>query len=105
LILEESRKCEAEVLAIGGLADHIHLLVRMPAKLGPAEYMQRVKGVSSTSARNDLLPGELFRWQEGYGVFSVSRSHVSRVAAYVHNQKLRHAKESLWPDWERTNDD
>jgi hypothetical protein len=77
-------------------------VVRIPTRLSAAELMKQAKGVSSRFM-NELLPdGEGFRWQEGYGVFSVSRSHLKRVIAYVQHQKEHHSAGNLWPEWEET---
>ncbi|MDQ2731694.1 MAG: transposase, partial [Armatimonadota bacterium] len=94
--------CKCEALAIGGVQDHVHLVVKAPTTISPSEIMQRVKGASSTLVRERLAPGKLFGWQEGYGVFSVSRSHVERVVNYVKNQEHHHASAKLWPEWEET---
>ena len=83
------------------MPDHIHLVVQMPAKCSPAQLMQRVKGRSSAWARQHLVSGAFFGWQDGYGVFSFSRSHRQRVIAYVTNQKRHHAAGKLWPEWEQ----
>jgi putative transposase len=99
-IVNEARRLGGWVYAIGGMPDHVHLVVKMPTKVSPAQLMQQVKGVSSAFARDQLFRGKMFRWQEGYGVFSISRSHRDRVIAYVQNQKQRHAKAKVWEDWE-----
>ncbi len=102
-ILRECRRLGCEVLAIGGIPDHVHLAVKVPTTVAPATLMQRVKGVSSTVARERLLnPGATFAWQEGYGVFSISRSHLPKVIAYVRNQKSHHGAGTLWTEWERS---
>src|SRR5579884_777982 len=104
-IMEEARRCDCETLAIGGMPDHVHLVVQIPTVCSAAKLMQRVKGVSSALARQQLVPGELFGWQDAYGVFSVSRSHKGRVVAYVHNQKRHHAAGKLWPEWEQAGEE
>lgn len=94
-ILKEAHKHGCEVLALGGVADHVHLLLKMPAKHSPSFLMQRIKGGSSTFARDHpASSGNFFGWQDGYGVFSVSRTHKKRVAEYVHNQKQHHADQA-----------
>ena len=96
----EAKRLDCEVLAVGGMPDHVHLAVAMPTVLSPAKLMQQVKGVSSRFASERLLPsGEVFVWQEGYGVFSFSRSHRDRVIAYIRNQKQHHASGDMWTAW------
>jgi putative transposase len=100
----EAQRLGCSVLALNGMPDHVHLLVMVATRLSAAELMKQVKGVSSRFV-NDALPGqEGFRWQEGYGVFSVSRSHVQRVVGYIQNQKQHHESGTLWPEWEQTDE-
>ncbi len=103
-IENEARQLKCVVLAIGGMPDHVHLIVRVPTLVSAARLAQQVKGVSSTFVRNQLRIGELFRWQEGYGVFSISRSHLKRAIAYVEKQKRHHACCKLWAEWEETDE-
>ena len=98
----QARQSGCTVLALGGMPDHIHLVVRHPAKLSIASLVQQLKGVSSHFAHDQLSLGPIFRWQEGYGAFSLSRSHVERAVAYVENQEEHHAGGKLWPEWEET---
>jgi putative transposase len=104
-VIHEVVELGGQVLAIGGLPDHLHLVVKAPAKHSISHLMQRAKGVSSTFARDRLKPGEFFGWQDGYAAFSISRSHLKAVVTYVRNQKRRHAENKLWPQWEETQED
>ncbi len=104
-ISAEARRLGCEVLAVGGMPDHVHLAVPMPTVLSPAKLMQQVKGVASRFASEHLVPqGELFVWQEGYGVFSFSRSHLDRVIRYIRNQKQHHTSGDMWPTWGEISD-
>ncbi len=78
------------------MADHVHLVVQVPPILAAAMLVKGVKGSSSTFARRELAEISAFKWQEGYGAFSVSRSHLKQVIAYVKNQKRHHAEGKLW---------
>ena len=79
-----------EVIAIGGVEDHVHLLVRMPATLAPAVLAKQLKGVTSHHLNRGSGNRPVFRWQGGYGAFSVSRQHVERIRQYVLNQAEHH---------------
>ena|SRR5947209_8062492 len=87
------------------MPDHVHLLVTVPSRLSAADLAQQVKGVSSRFVSEQLPGHEGFYWQEGYGVFSVSRSHVKRVIAYIRDQKHHHQANLLWPEWEETDEE
>ncbi len=80
----------ADVIAIGGVADHVHVLVRYPPTLAISHLVKRMKGASSHLVTQVVSPGEFFKWQGGYGVLSVSERNVPSVTAYVLDQKRRH---------------
>jgi REP element-mobilizing transposase RayT len=86
---------EARLLAIGGISDHVHLLLQLKPIHSLSKIMQRIKGNSTRwiNQRFDLGE-EHFAWQEGYGVFTVSESILPRVRRYIQNQKKHHQKRS-----------
>jgi putative transposase len=96
----EARRLGCQVLAVGGTADHVHLVVKIPATIGAAKIMQQVKGVSSCFARDHCRPDHIFGWQDNYGVLSVSPCDRKQVIRYVENQKHHHASGDLWPEAE-----
>ncbi len=83
------------------MADHVHLLVRIPATITIAQLAQNLKGVSSHLIRHHLFPATDFRWQGAYGAFSVSPEGTDAVRAYIRNQAVHHAQHSLNEVWER----
>ena len=85
----------SDVLAIGGMPDHAHLLVTLPGTRTFAALMRDVKGGSSRFVTVELEQGEWFEWQGGYGAFKVSPAHKDTVIAYNRNQRRRHAGGSL----------
>jgi REP element-mobilizing transposase RayT len=99
-MLKEVGKIGCELLAVGGMEDHVHLAVRMSTATCTAELAKRVKGSSSKLVRRELAPGATFGWQDGYGVYSFSRSHRDRVTEYVRNQKRHHSEGRIWSVWE-----
>ena len=92
-------------LAVGGVEDHVHVLVGAPASLSPSVIVGQLKGASSHRVNHVLRTTEPFAWQKGYGVFSLSRSHLDVVRAYVLRQPEHHAQASLWNDFERCDDE
>jgi REP element-mobilizing transposase RayT len=89
-------------LAIGGMPDHIHVLVRLHATVSVADLLKEVKGTSSHLITHVTQPGEFFKWQGGYGAFTVGKADAPAVTAYVEHQKQHHAEHELWDDWEQT---
>ena len=100
-----AKRLRCTVLALGGMPDHVHLLVLLPPRTSISLLAQQVKGSSSRLAGQANRGNEPFCWQEGYGVFSVSRSHVKRVTSYVENQAKRHAGKKLWTEWEEVDEE
>jgi len=97
----EARRLRCAVLALGGMPDHVHIAVRAPTDLSPAQAMKQIKGVSSKFigdqfCRRENRALDWFQWQEGYGVFSFSVSQKTRIIRYIQNQKQHHADGSLW---------
>ena len=95
-------KCEA--LAVGGMPDHVHLLLVIHNTVTIADLMSHIKGGSSRFVSEKLCPGEWFAWQANYGCFSISRSHRQRLIDYIQNQKQHHADGDLWPAAEEANE-
>jgi REP element-mobilizing transposase RayT len=86
-----------QLVALGGVEDHVHLLIRQPATIGLAELMKRIKGVSAHLATHEVSPGEFFKWQGGYAAFSVSPRHLRQVSDYIANQGQYHLSGTLLP--------
>jgi REP element-mobilizing transposase RayT len=75
--------------AIGGTADHVHLLSRIHPSVSVARLAAEIKGASSYFVTQQFGSG--FQWQKGYGAFSVSADDVPAVERYVLDQKRHHA--------------
>jgi len=85
-----------QVLAIGGMPDHVHLLVKLSNTISLATLMKDVKGGSSPFVTEKLKAGDWFQWQGHYGAFSVRPKDVRPVIDYIQNQKARHGSGDLW---------
>jgi len=81
----------AEMLAAGGMPDHVHVLVKIPSTVTIAVLVKQLKGVSSHLVSHVLAPGAFFRWQGSYAAFSVSRWDVAKIRGYIRRQKQHHA--------------
>lgn len=90
-----ARENRMKALAIGGTADHLHLLLSLPATMSFAKAVQLVKGGASKWVHDTFPEYKKFAWQEGYGAFSVSASQVERTIAYIKNQKEHHRRKSF----------
>lgn len=85
-----------KALAIGGVADHVHLLISLPATLALSKARQLLKGNSSKWLRETVpeLRREEFAWQEGFGAFSIGVSGVGDTVAYIRTQEEHHRQRS-----------
>src|SRR5260370_19647891 len=83
-----ARKLEAEVFEVGGVADHVHVFVALPAPLDTAQLVQKIKANSSRWMRQNGVSH--FEWQRGYGAFSVSASATEEVRRYIRTQEEHH---------------
>jgi putative transposase len=84
-----------KVLAINGKPDHIHLFIGMRPTQSLSDLMQDVKGDSSKWINQKKFVKGHFSWQEGYGGFSYSKSHVDNVIDYIRNQDIHHRKKTF----------
>ena len=75
---------------VGGVADHVHLLLSMPTTLPIAKAIQLIKGGSSAWIHQNFRQLRNFSWQEGYGAFSVGISQIPETIAYIENQEEHH---------------
>ena len=79
---------QSKVLAIGGIADHLHIYCSLPATLSIADRASTLKSNSSRWIRSEFLPA--FSWQEGYAAFTMGKSADHDVIAYIQNQEEHH---------------
>jgi REP-associated tyrosine transposase len=83
------RKLDIYVHSVGGMEDHLHLLIQIPPVLTLSKTVATIKANSSRWASKE---GHKFAWQEGYGAFSVSASVIGVVIRYIRNQEEHHKK-------------
>jgi putative transposase len=84
-----------KMLAINGIEDHIHLFFGWRPAQSLSDLMKIVKGESSEWINKHRLAKALFRWQEGFSAFSISKSHTDRVVKYIQNQEIHHQKVTM----------
>jgi putative transposase len=81
-----------KTLAVGGMPNHVHVLINLPPTMPIAEAIQKLK---ANSSRWISAHSVNFEWQGGYGAFSVSPSLIPAVQHYIRNQKEHHKKRSF----------
>ncbi len=85
--------------AVGGINDHVHLLVSLRTTDAPADLVREVKKASSVWAAGNHAPS--FAWQEGYAIFSVSWMHIDVVRQYIAGQEAHHHRTSFQDELKR----
>jgi len=83
------------LIAIGGVEDHIHILFGLIPKIALSDLVRDIKANSSKFINEKGFVRGKFYWQEGFGAFSYSRSQIDAVAKYVLNQEKHHADKSF----------
>jgi putative transposase len=83
------------LLEVGGMPDHVHLVIRVKPDLSVSEIVRLVKANSSKWVNERLDHAGRFAWQTGYGAFSVSVSQLSAVREYVRTQEQHHRKKTF----------
>ncbi|MBI4717870.1 MAG: IS200/IS605 family transposase [Planctomycetes bacterium] len=89
------RDLRCTLLAVNGMPDHVHLLIRYRADLSHSDLLRHIKGRSSKWINETFPTGGRFSWQEGYGGFTVSKSAVPEVEAYIARQKEHHQRQDF----------
>ena len=84
-----------KLLAINGIPDHIHILIGMKPSCSLSDLVREIKRSSNEFIRLNGFCPEHFNWQEGFGAFSTSDSHLDRVIKYIHRQKSHHKVRSF----------
>ena len=85
-----ARQNDMCALAVGGMEDHVHMLLSLPAAMPVAKAMQLIKGGSSRWIHETFADQRHFAWQEKYGAFSVSVSQLDRIIQYIQGQREHH---------------
>jgi REP element-mobilizing transposase RayT len=80
----------ARAYLVNGALEHVHLLLRLPARRPLADLVRDLKSNCSGWLRRELSPN--FSWQRGYSAFSVSHSNLSAVYEYIRNQEDHHRR-------------
>ncbi len=96
-----AKNLDGFALEIGGWIDHVHLLVRIPAKTAVSDFVGRLKANTSKHVNETSGLIKKFGWQEGFGVFSVSVSQRDNVAQYIQNQVEHHEQETFEDEYLR----
>jgi putative transposase len=90
-----ARQNQMKAIEIGGVTDHVHVLLSLPSTLCISKAVQLIKGGSSKWVHDTFPEHQLFGWQAKYGAFSVSVSQLDRIIQYIQGQAQHHRKKSF----------
>ena len=80
---------------VGGIEDHVHALLMTKPSWAPSNIAQLLKGESSKWIHEEFSDLRRFGWQDGYAVFTVSKSIVPKVVEYIKDQRIHHSSKSF----------
>ena len=92
------KECGSRLINEGGMPDHVHALIDLGRESSVGTVMREIKAKSSLWLKRKT--GKQFSWQIGYGVFSVSASHLRAVKNYIRNQELHHREMTFQEEFE-----
>jgi REP element-mobilizing transposase RayT len=95
LITGVVRKRKSKMLAINCMPDHAHIFVGFKPVMLISDLVKDIKVVSNEFITGRKWIRKKFNWQEGYGVFSYSQSHIDRVVKYIMNQESHHKRKTF----------
>lgn len=97
----QADKLGGVIHVVGGIEDHVHLLLSSPPKHSLATVVGQLKGSSAHFVNHELCPPYHFKWQRGYAALSVNPYIEARLRAYILNQRRHHQAGTLQPRLER----
>jgi REP element-mobilizing transposase RayT len=95
------RNLKSPSLIVGGTADHVHILCRLSKDLAVSPLVRELKRESSKWVKSEAPGLSSFYWQQGYGAFSISPSHVEILKRYIANQEEHHRRETFQDEFRR----
>jgi putative transposase len=82
-------------IIVNGMPDHIHIFIGLKPAMAISDLVRDIKNNSTNFINEQNLLGKKFRWQEGFGAFTYSHSHINRVYNYILNQEMHHQKKTF----------
>lgn len=95
------RECDSPCLTINSVPNHIHLLILLSRKVTISQVVEKIKKTSSKWIKTKGSKYQHFYWQNGYGAFSISQSHINIVKKYIANQKIHHQKTNFKDEYRK----
>jgi len=84
-----------KLIAINGVADHVHILIGLRPAMALADLVQEIKVDSTNFINKKRWVRGRFSWQEGYGAFSYGHSQLDTIIRYIQNQEKHHSRRTF----------
>jgi len=103
-IRQTCQQLGVKIHMIGFMPDHVHLVCSIPPRHAPSEVMRQIKAFSSRLLNDSgvFQFGRVFYWQPEFGLITLAEGDLARVVHYAANQRDHHAENSIWADFELT---
>jgi REP element-mobilizing transposase RayT len=95
------KNLNCSTLIVGGVEDHVHILCRLGKIIDISELIRDLKRDSSKRVKDEHSILNDFHWQQGYGAFSISPSHIDALTSYITNQEEHPRQESFQDEFWR----
>ena len=95
------KNLDSPSLIVGGVEDHVHILCRLAKTISVSKLIAEIKRESSKWVKSESPRLTMFQWQNGYGAFSISPSHVDDLKRYIANQAEHHKTETFQDEFRR----
>lgn len=92
--------CKGKVHEIGGIEDHVHILMETPKGSSLSDLIREMKTASTHWLKSVSREYRQFEWQTGYGAFTISYSNLDVVRKYIQNQEEHHQQNTCKDEWE-----
>jgi len=94
-----ARNADCECYRVGGIADHVHLAIRLARTVTTAKLVEELKTSSSKWLKTQSTALAAFSWQRGYGAFSVGPSNLDALLHYIDTQEEHHRKRTFQEEY------
>jgi putative transposase len=88
-----------KLMIIGGMGDHIHILIGFHPACVLSDLVRDIKSNSSKWVNENRLATGRFEWQTGYGAFTIGQSQVDKVISYIKNQEAHHSNRTFHDEY------
>ncbi|MBC8313425.1 MAG: IS200/IS605 family transposase [Candidatus Cloacimonetes bacterium] len=102
-IWNKCKKIRFYLHRIGGIEEHIHMLIYIPPKISVSKAVGLLKGSSSYFINQELEGDDILYWQKGYGVITVCKENFRRIYNYIKNQEEHHRTGNIIKEYEEIN--